>query len=221
MLDSSVIIWGAGGHGRVVADIVERQQIYKMLGFVDDEEDLWGRRVDGYPVLGQVLDYRQVGFSSSQLILAIGSNEVRHQLAESVETAGLKFATAIHPSAQIGRDVVIGSGTVVMANAVINTGARIGDHVIINTGATVDHDCVIEDFVHVAPGAHLAGNVTVGSGAFVGIGCCAIPGVKIGRWSVIGAGSTVIRDISDYVTAVGTPAASITTAIERERVITR
>lgn len=204
-----IAICGAGGHGRVVADVVTRSAgARRMHGFFDDRPELAGRRVAGYPVLGRIQDALRDSVDL-QLILGIGSNRARERLARIAEEAGFTFATAVHPSAQIGADVLIGPGSVVMANAAVSVGARIGMHVIVNTGATVDHDCAIEDFVHVSPGAHLAGGVTVGRGAHIGIGACAIPGVRIGPWSVVGAGATVINDIPEGATVVGTPAAPI------------
>lgn len=206
-----IAICGAGGHGRVVADIVARSAgTRRVRGFLDDRPELAGRRIAGYPVIGRIQDALRGG-ADFELILGIGSNRSRERLARIAKQAGFRFATAVHPSAQIGADVVIGPGSVVMANAAVNVGARIGMHVIVNTGATVDHDCEIEDFVHVSPGAHLAGGVAVGRGAHVGIGACAIPGVRIGPWSVVGAGATVINDVPEGATVVGTPAAPIQT----------
>ncbi len=205
----SVIICGAGGHGKVVADVLERGQRYRVLGFLDDRNELAGRQIGGHGVLGSIQGFLQNGIRQSPLILAVGSNETRQRLAMEMKAAGTQFVTAIHPSAQIGRDVVIGPGTVIMANAVVNPGARIGAHVIINTAATVDHDCVVEDFAHIAPGAHLAGTVSVGQGALLGTGVSAVPAVRIGCWTVVGAGATVVRDLPDRVTAVGTPAVPI------------
>lgn len=208
-----IAICGAGGHGRVVADVVTRSAgARRMHGFFDDRPELAGRRVAGYPVLGRIQDALRDALRDGvdfQLILGIGGNRARERLARIAEEAGFTFATAVHPSAQIGADVVIGPGTVVMANAAVNVGARIGLHVIVNTGATVDHDCAIDDFVHVSPGAHLAGGVAVARGAHIGIGACAIPGVRIGPWSVVGAGATVINDIPEGATVVGTPALPI------------
>ncbi len=206
-LSRRVAPWGAGGHGRVVAAIVERSLSRREIhGFFDDREDLLGAVVSGHVVLGDIDQSLESDPGDYDLIVAIGTNEVRARVASRSRAIGRSFATAIHPSAQIGTDVEIGPGTVVMAHAVVNTGARIGAHVIINTSASVDHDCVIGDYAHISPGAHLGGDVRVGRGAHVSIGVCAIPGVSIGAWSVIGAGATVIRDVPGSVIAVGTPA---------------
>ncbi len=206
MRPTPVLLYGAGGHAKVVADILERSARHTIVGVLDDREELWGGSFLGYRVLGGLKALTRKGQARTAIILAIGFNQARKRLAGELATLGWSFATAAHPSAQIGRDVTIGPGTVLMANSVVNPGSRIGAHVIINTGATVDHDCSIEDYAHICPGAHLAGGVSVGEGAQVGIGASAIESVRIGRWSVVGAGATVVRDIPERVTAVGTPA---------------
>lgn len=206
----SVVIYGAGGHGKVVADVLERANGYRILGFLDDLNELTGKRVLGYEILDTALKFFGNGYPENcHLILAIGPNQIRQRLSDHAVPEGIPFATAIHPSAQIARDVDIGPGTVIMANAVVNSGAYIGAHVIINTSATIDHDCVIEDYVHVAPGTHLAGGVHVGRGTLVGIGATVVPGVRIGQWTLIGAGATVLKGLPDHVTAVGSPAVLI------------
>ena len=207
---TSVVIYGAGGHGKVVADVLERANGYRILGFLDDLNELTGKRVLGYEILDTALKFFGNGYPENcHLILAIGPNEIRQRLADHAVPEGISFATAIHPSAQIARDVIIGPGTVIMANAVVNSGAYIGAHVIINTGATIDHDCVIDDYVHIAPGTHLAGGVHVGRGTLVGIGAIVVPGVRIGQWTLIGAGATVLHSVPEHVTAVGSPAVLI------------
>ena len=203
-----VYLFGAGGHARVVADILASQSgRWKLAGFVDDRPESAGKEIFGSPViLGQdFLSDDQFG-PETEVIVTIGDNAARRRIGELLAMRDLRFATAVHPSAQIGSDVEIGPGTVVMANAVINAGARIGKHVIVNTAATIDHDSVVEDFAHIAPGAHLAGHVSVGQGVLFGVGSSAIPGVSIGAGSVIGAGSAVMKSIPADVTAVGVPA---------------
>jgi len=117
-----------------------------------------------------------------------------------------RFATAIHPSAVLAPDVVVGAGAVLAAGVVVNPGAKIGENAIINTCSSVDHHCELMAHCHIAPGVHLAGRVTVAEGAFMGIASCAVPGVRIGAWSVVGAGATVTHDVADAVTVVGVPA---------------
>jgi len=133
----------------------------------------------------------------------------RQKLWQTINALGYELACAVHPSAQTGRNVFIGVGTVIMANTAINPGTKIGENVIINTGATVDHDCVLKDYVHISPGAHLAGNVKIGESTHIGIGASVIQGVKIGKGVIIGAGAALVNNIPDNVTAVGVPAKMI------------
>ena len=201
-----VVIYGAGGHGKVTADIVEQNRENLILGFVDDREDLWDMVFFGYRVLGGIEVLVRHETKGCNVILAVGDNALRRQLSQRIGELGYSFATAIHPSCRIGRDVEIGPGSVAMANVVINPSAKIGSHVIVNTAATVDHDCIIGDFSHISPGVHLAGNVVVEEGAHIGIGACAIPGIRIGQGSIIGAGAAVIHDVPAGVIATGIPA---------------
>jgi len=205
-MKDKVLIYGASGHGRVIIDIVEREGRYKIVGILDDDPAIQGRALYGYPILGGIELLYGKPHHDCKLILAIGDNHARRRLWQKLEGLGYELARAIHPSAQIAKEVSIGPGTVIMANAVVNSGARIGENVIINTGATIDHDCVIEDYVHISPGVHLAGNVKLGELSHIGIGASAVQRVKIGKGVIIGAGAVVIDDIPDHVTAVGVPA---------------
>ena len=199
-----VLILGAGGHGKVVADILLKQGM-SVLGFLDDDPALWGNEQLGIPILGGIDQFAR--YSPEGLALGIGSNRVRQRIVTRLGgCAEPLWINAIHPNATIGMNVRLGRGVVLAANVVINADSSIGDHVIVNTGATVDHDCTLCDFCHVAPGVHLAGGVTIGTGTLMGIGSVTIPLCSIGEWSTIGAGATVIRDIPSRVTAIGTPA---------------
>lgn len=205
-----VLILGAGGHARVIADIVTRQG-GRLLGFLDDSVTGF---VDGYQCLGPIDQLSRIVASLPEqriaLAIGIGDNKIRRGLAERIEPMmvenNLVFATVIDPSAVISTHAYIGSGTVIMPNAVVNNGARIGDHAIINTAASVDHDCKVGSFAHLSPGVHLSGNVQIDVGTHIGTGAVAIPGVRIGSWSVVGAGSVVVRDIPARVVAYGSPA---------------
>lgn len=205
-MKDKALLYGAGGHAKVIIDILEKEGRYEIAGIIDDNSKLQGKHLQGYKIIGGFEVLLSSDYQGCKLIIAIGENRVRKGLYERVKVLGYEFASAVHPSAQIAKDVSLGCGTVVMANAAINPGAVIGKQVIINTGATIDHDCVLGDFVHISPGAHLAGNVTVGELTHIGIGASVVPGVKIGRNSIIGAGAVVIDDIPDNVTAVGVPA---------------
>jgi sugar O-acyltransferase (sialic acid O-acetyltransferase NeuD family) len=193
-----MLLYGAGGHAKVVWDCLYAQQI-TVHGVFDDYAN--PRFLPTIPVLGA---YQAHALPDELLIIAIGNNTARRQLASAVRH---RFGQAIHPSATVSRFVQgIGKGTVILHNAVIQIHTLIGDHCIVNTSANVDHDCVIGDFVHISPNATLCGNVTVGEGTHIGASATAIPGVSIGKWCVVGAGSVVTRDIPDFSVAVGVPA---------------
>lgn len=199
-----VIILGAGGHAKVVVDILVSSRA-ELLGFLDDNPTIWNTKVLGFPVLGKISD--SSNHESSRLIVGIGDNLRRREIVERLGAfADGRWQSAIHPSAVVAASAHIGVGSVVMAGAVINPDAVIGNHAIINTGATVDHDCQIGDYVHVAPGVHLAGGVLVGENTLIGIGAAVIPYRSIGASAVIGAGAVVVDDIPDRVTAMGVPA---------------
>lgn len=201
---SGVLILGAGGHAKVVADILRAQDVH-VLGYLDDEASLHGQERLGLPILGPIDAYKD--FNSDGLIIGIGSNSARCAIAKRLGGVPRSlWINAIHPQAVITPLSQIGVGVVVAAGAVINPDTAIGDHVIINTGATVDHDCIIGRCVHIGPGVHLAGNVQIDDECFVGIGAVVIPGCHIGAKTVVGAGTVVISDIPAGVTAKGVPA---------------
>lgn len=206
--EKRVVIYGASGHGKVVADIVT-QAGGTVLAFIDDNNALWGQEFFGHPVWGgpeQMREKAQAGTQSFNVLVAIGNNSTRRRVSENLEQQGFRFASAIHPSAQIARGVSIGAGTVVMANCAVNPDAAIGSHCIINTGVTVDHDCVIGDFCHLSPGAHLGGTVRVGPSSWIGLGASVINNIDIGENVTVGAGAVVIRNIEAHSVVVGNPA---------------
>lgn len=203
-MNKQVIIIGAGGHGRVIADAV-RLSGDTVLGFLDDDSKKMPE-VCGIPVLGCVADY--IKYPDAWFIAGTGKTSVRRKLAALLD--GVKWYTAIHPSAVISdMETEIGEGTVVLANAVINACAKIGRHAIINTAAAVDHEARIGDFCHVAVGAKLAGAVTLGEGTWIGIGACVINNIDICSDCMIGAGAVVVRNIEEPGTYVGVPTRKI------------
>jgi sugar O-acyltransferase (sialic acid O-acetyltransferase NeuD family) len=202
-----LVVFGAGGHAKVVIDIIEQQGNYEIAGLLDDDLKHQGQRFFGYPVLGTRADLpRLISAQLRHAIVAIGDNADRAAVATHLDQLGWNLVSAVHPRASIGRGVNIGPGTVVMAGCVVNADAHLGAQVIVNTGATVDHDCRIEDGVHIAPGCHLCGNVGVGQGSLLGAGATVTPGVRIGNKAIVGAGSTVIHDVADETRVSGSPA---------------
>lgn len=184
-----LIIIGAGGHGKVIADIALKNG-YRDICFVDDEIS---ESSLGFPVIGGICDVKHLINNETEFIIAIGNNAIRKKIAEE---CNLNWITLIHPSAQIGFNVSIGKGTVVMAGAIINPNTIIGKHCIINSGAIVEHDNLLEDYVHVSPQTALGGTVTVGECTHIGIGAIVKNNVNICRDCVIGAGAVVVNTIS-------------------------
>lgn len=195
----SYIILGAGGHAAVVADILYKCR-YSLKGFLDDTVSI-GTEVLGAKVLGKIDNCRD--YIDCLFIIGIGDNHIREKIAQ---TYSLEYSMAVHPSAIIGQDVLIGCGSVVMAGSVINSRTRIGSHCIINTKASIDHDNKLSDFVHVSPGAVLGGSVSVGDGTHIGIGACVRNNISICAYSVIGAGAAVVKNIDESGVYMGIPA---------------
>lgn len=188
-------LYGASGHGKVVAEIAEAMGL-TVTGFIDGDEEK--KHLLDYKVFhampGHPLD----------VVVTIGNNTIRQRISTANEQ--VSYPVLIHPKTFISQRAVINEGTVIMAGVSVNSETTVGKHCILNTNASVDHDCTIGDFVHISPNAALAGNVEVGEGTHIGIGSCVIQGIKIGKWCTVGAGSVVIRNIPDGATVVGNPA---------------
>lgn len=195
-----LVIIGASGHGKVVADIA-RKSGYCEIAFLDDNEAV--KTCDGYPVIGGSAEAVSQG---SDIIVAIGNATIRQRLQEALEKAGVRIATLVHPNAVVAESATLGTGTVVMAGAVINPGAKVGKACIVNTCASVDHDCVISDYVHVSVGAHVAGTVSIGERTWIGAGATVSDNVNICPDCMIGAGAVVVGEITESGTYVGVPA---------------
>lgn len=200
-----IFLYGASGHARVVIDIIDKCPGAEIAFLVDDNPELKGKTFFGHQVIGG-LEELLVSGKGTPGIVCIGDNHIRIKIAEQLSGAGFAFASAVHPSAQVGLGVQMGVGTVVMAAAVINPATTVGDHCIVNTGATVDHDCMIGNGVHIAPGATLCGSVRCGSQSFICAGSTIVPNLSIGKMVTVAAGATVISDLPDNCLAVGTPA---------------
>lgn len=198
-----LIIIGASGHGRVVADIAKKNG-YEDIAFLDDNCEL--RSCGAYPVLGTSEDVMK--HKDADFIVAIGNAKSRERIQRQIETF-VHITTLIHPDVVVSDDAVLGIGTVIMAGAVINPGVIIGRGCIINTCSSVDHDCQIGDFVHISVGAHIAGAVVVGNSTWVGIGATVTNNVNICKNCMIGAGAVVIKDIGEEGIYVGVPAERI------------
>jgi UDP-N-acetylbacillosamine N-acetyltransferase len=203
----TVVIWGASGHAKVVADIVRlHRDRFELKGFLDDV-DTQQRQFLELPVFGgaeALGSLKMMGVT--HIVFGFGNCEGRLKLSEVVRKEGFSLATIIHPTAVVATDVSIGDGTVIAAGAIVNPGSKVGANVIINTRASVDHDCEIADGAHICPGATLGGSVIVGTAAWVGIGSTVKDHINIGSRALIGAGSVVVSDIPEGVVAYGVPA---------------
>ena len=200
-----VFVLGAGGHAKMVIETLVSMDRYELYGCLDTAPT--SEKLLGFPIfpenpqtLATLLD------AKAHALVALGDNKLRQRGTLKLQELGFSFATAIAQSAYVSPSAIVGSGTVIMPKAVVGASAKIGQGVVLNTASSVDHDVDIGDFVHVAPGCHLAGNVRVEQGAMLGIGTCVIPERHIGAWAILGANSTVVRDVPAGTTYIGTPA---------------
>lgn len=207
---SRVVIFGAGGLGREVAEVLRDAaaagQPVAPLGFVVDGPYDAPATLHGLPVWRDVEAVLR-GDPTASIILALGNPALRAETARRVEAlVGQRFATLIHPRAWVGRTVTVGAGSVVFGFSSITTDATLGRHVLVNPGVTIAHDCRIGDFVSIGPGAALAGAVVVGDGAELGVGAKVMPRCEVGTRAFVGAGAVVIRNVEAGQTVVGVPA---------------
>lgn len=199
----AVVIIGAGGHAKVIVDILEERQEFELAGCISPDASA----LLGLPVLGgdEALP-RILSSGIRHAFVAIGSNRVRAERMRHAVQLGFSIVNAVSGSATVSRRATLRTGVAIMPGAVVNVDTVVEDGAIINTGATVDHDCRIGAYAHIGPGATLAGTVIVGEGAFLGAGSCVIPLRTVGAWSTVGAGAVVVRDVPERVTTAGVPA---------------
>jgi sugar O-acyltransferase (sialic acid O-acetyltransferase NeuD family) len=190
---NQIYLYGAGGHAKVIIDILKSNQMI-VSGIFDDNPDI--ETFMGIPVSHTDIH--------SPLIVGIGNNSIRKRIVDGLDKK-IFTPALLAKSVTISDSALIEEGTVVMQGVIIQSSVKIGKHSIINTQSSIDHDCLISDYVHIAPGSTLCGNIQIGEGSFIGAGSTVMQGIKIGKWSVIGAGSVVVRDIPDNVTAFGSP----------------
>ncbi|MBP2657628.1 MAG: sugar O-acyltransferase, sialic acid O-acetyltransferase NeuD family protein [Firmicutes bacterium] len=201
-----LLIVGAGGHGRVIADIALKMNKWQQIAFLDDDTTV--KSSMGYDVIGTSSKALNL-IEEYSIFVAIGSNEIREMIYKQIKTAGATVPKLIHPSTNIGVQVEIGEGTVMMAGAIVNCGSKIGEGCIVNTGATIDHDATIGDYVHISPGVHISGTVKIGKGTWLGVGSVVSNNIRIAGGTVVGAGAVVVRDIIEAGTYIGVPAERI------------
>ena len=200
----TLVIIGAGGHGRVVADCAQQLNAYQKIVFLDDSFKK-SKRSGEWQIVGLVEDFPQY-LENSDFIVAFGNNNLRAEANKKLEEAKANIISLFHPSASISPNAFIGKGVVICANAAINVGTQIADGCIINTGATVDHDCNLQSYVHVSPGVNIAGGVTVGALSWLGIGSTVIECLTLAENTQIGAGALVIQSTQANSLYLGVPA---------------
>lgn len=199
-----LLILGAGGHGKVVAETALMLNQWDEIAFLDDNQN--PSEVCGVKVIGSLKDYIYLKEKYGNAFVAIGSNELRLEWIERLKDAGYKIPVIKHSQSIVSQFCEISEGTIVMAGAIVNSASKIGKGCILNTSCTIDHDCILEGGVHVSPGAHVGGTVKIGTCTWVCIGSSIANNVSIGRNSIIAAGAAVVKNISDSVLAAGVPA---------------
>lgn len=208
MAEARLLVLGAGGHGRVVADLARALGRYASIALLDGKFEAQGEHTVGaWRCVGPLeRAEREAQVPDTHFALGLGDNTLRLRWLAKLDAWGAQVPALVHPSAAVSPDAQLGAGTVCMAQSAVNVGARLGRACIVNTGATVDHDCTLGDGVHLSPGANLGGEVTVGEQSWVGIGASVRHGITIGARTVVGAGAAVVKDLPDDVVAVGVPA---------------
>lgn len=203
-----VILLGAGGHAKVVLDLLQALD-RQILGICDPTLAAQGAKAwRGLPVLGDDHAVEQYAPADIELANGTGSlpgSRLRRRLHAQFTRQGYRFALLVHPSAIVGSGVELGQGVQIMAGVIVQADTYIGDDVILNTGACIDHDCKIGHHVHVAPGAVLSGGIKLGNSCHIGAGATLLQGIRIGSEAVIGAGTTVISDVADGHLQTGQP----------------
>lgn len=191
-----VVLYGAGGHSRVVIDCLQDAG-KEVVGIFDDDDGLVS--LNGFDVIG---NYDKEEFSDCKMVISIGVNLIRRKIVHRTSHA---YTIAQHPTAIVSKYAKIGEGTVLMQCSILQSGSFVGKHCILNTACSVDHDSLLADYVHISPGVILCANVTIGKGTHVGAGATILPGVKVGEWCEIGAGAVITKDIPDRSVVIGIP----------------
>lgn len=213
-----IVIVGAreDGHGKVVLEILQAMSTFEVVGFVDDDPSKRALTIRGLSVIGATNEIERLRrmYGVQGGIVAIADNSVRRHLGRKIEEASLELVNAIHPTAHLDSDVLLGKGTVLCQGVIIVAGTCIGDSVNVHTGATIDHDNVIEEGANLGPGVHTAGRVHIGRDACIGTGAVVLPDMVVGERAIVGAGAVVTRPVAPFDKVVGVPACSILHKVE-------
>lgn len=203
-----VIIIGAGGHAKMVAECVDNKK-YEIVGFLDKDTSLVGKLINGIPIIGADGDpsyWMNKGITGCIIGIGhVGKYVLRNKLFERYKNAGFHMINAIHPESIISPNAVIKEGAVVLPGAVINSNAYVGENSIINSKSVIEHDVVINNGVHIAPGSIVSGGAQIGENTLIGAGSIVIQMINIGKETIVGAGTVVIKDVPSNVLVVGNP----------------
>lgn len=207
-MKKEVLLIGGGGHARSIIDSLNDKQQVKIIGILDKKEK-FGEAINGIPVIGTDDDLEYYyGQGVTQAIISLGSigiPRVREMLYKRIKAIGYSLPNVIDDTAVVANDCLLGEGIYVGKGAIVNTGVKLGNMCIVNTGSIIEHDCKISDLVHIAPGVTLCGGVKIGEMCHIGAGATIMQYTKVGKYSVIGLGSVVVKDISQYTKAYGNP----------------
>ena len=199
-----VVICGAGGLGREVLEILKSQNSlrkkWKILGFIDDTKAK-GQFINGFPVIGDI-DWFCNNHKNVGCLVAIGDPQIRYKVVKKLDNYNIKFVNAIHPSAILSDSVSLGKNVIICAGVVLTVNIKLGSHIVLNANSTIGHDVIINDYCSIMPSATINGNSHIKEGANFGSGATGIQNIQVGKWSIIGAGAVVVKDIPDGVTAV-------------------
>lgn len=208
-----IVIIGAGGMGRETLDVIEYQNTlekkWEFLGFIDEDPKLWDLKVREYPVLGGIKWFEDNYSCEIKIIIGIGNNYTRKMMVNKLLKYEPKFASLIHPSVNITKQVKLGPGSIILAGCTLTSNITIGEHVIINIGTTISHDSNIKNFVNLCPGVHISGNNLINEDVYMGTGSLTINDIIIGKGTYVGAGAVVTKSLPEYVLAIGVPAKPI------------
>ena len=204
----NIVIFGSGGHAKVIVDIIEKQGKYNISGFIDGHHQK-NSIIMGYKVIGDESSFKDIFFSYKIYggIIGIGDNSTRAKVRDKIIKIipNFKFVNCVHPKSVLGKDTTLGEGNVIMPGAIINASSRIKNHCILNTNSSLDHDCLMSDFSSIAPNASVGGNVKIGNYSAIGIGANIFNSVNIGYNCIIGGGSLVCHDTNDNSINYGSP----------------
>ncbi len=200
-----IVIIGAGDGGRIISQLVKDQEDFEILGFIDDDESLQGKIINGYKVIGTSINLKK--FQGLNFVVAIGTNMKRRKmLFEKAIDSKLNPISVTHHSATIDKTAKIDKGTIILANCVINSFATVGKNVFIFSGTIIEHDAIIGNNVYFSPGVKLGGGVKIGDNTFLGINSCTVERITVGSNVIVGAGSVVLKNVPDNTVVAGVPA---------------